>query len=172
MIKKILSLSVALVLLCPAGALAYQRETSKAGLSAETAPSPQGAPEETPKHEEPAQEMKGAPPPKHVPRQMTEQEYEKKMKSAQHLATAGFVMAIAGGAAAIAGSAYAIAKRDDRLVGGIIGVSGLVLGLTGGLFQIWGYNKRQDAQQGWTYSMAPAIDPSRRAAALSLAVNF
>ena len=107
-----------------------------------------------------------------VPHPMTEEEYNQKMKSAHSLMVAGMVMAIGGGLAAIAGSAYAIAKRDDKTVGAIIGASGLALGLAGGLLQVWGANKRQEAEQGWTYGLAPVVDPERRAAGLALSATF
>jgi len=170
------------MVLVPQGAMAYRRDVPRKAAVAEapspepapapaSAPAPEAAKKPPAGHEDPAQMEKGAQPVKR-PRQWTEEEYEKMMKSANNLAMAGFVMAIAGGVAAIAGSAYAVAKRDDRMVGGIIGASGLALGLTGGLLQVWAANKRHEAEQGWTYGLAPTIDPVRGYAGLCFAAGF
>lgn len=175
MVTRLICAAIVFSLVFPASALAYTRGIPKSAPAASTPapeamPVPQHAPK-TPLHEDPAQMEKGRQPVR-VPHPMTEEEYNQKMKSAHSLMVAGMVMAIGGGVAAIAGSAYAIAKRDDRLVGGIIGASGLALGLAGGLLQIWGANKRQEAEQGWTYGLAPVVDPAHRSAGLAFNARF
>ena len=185
MLKRTICLTLILTLGFPAGALAYKRDVPRkapsAGAPAPEAPAPEPsvsvpppkppAPGEGKGHEDPAQMEKGRQPVR-VPRQMTEEEYDKAIRSAHTIAITGFVLSIAGGLAAIGGSAYAIARKDDKTVGAIIGASGLALGLTGGLLQVWAANKRQEAEQGWSYGVAPAFDPSRRFAGLSLSASF
>lgn len=83
----------------------------------------------------------------HVPRPMSEEEYEKRMKSASRLIMAGLVLSAAGGITAIGGSVVAVAKKDNRVIPAAIGAGGLGLSIIGGICTMIGYHHRNTAEQ-------------------------
>lgn len=100
-----------------------------------------------------------------------EDDYDKRMRSADALILAGYIISAAGGLTAIAGSAYVVAKNNSRTTGAIIAGSGAALALTGGILTLVGMHKRSTAGGGY-YSLAPMANPETSTYGLSFATNF
>lgn len=163
MMKRALSIAVVLSLMMPAAALAGKKVHSDAGGQ-------EGA-EVMDERAEEAKTFRGDEPQRRGPQPLSQEEYDRRMRSAQAMITTGWILSLTGGMAAIGGSVYLAAKPDKRVTGAIIGGSGLALGLAGGLITMFGYHKRSDTE-GRAYSLAPAIDPDRGGVALAYSLQF
>ncbi len=109
--------------------------------------------------------------PKKLELPMSEEEYERKMRSANIFIYTGIALTAVGGLAAIGGSIYWAAKKNDRTGAAIITGSGAALGIAGGVLTAVGYHKRNTTEMR-AYSVAPVIDPSRGLYALQLQTRF
>ncbi|MFH0799820.1 MAG: hypothetical protein V2A66_06525 [Pseudomonadota bacterium] len=96
-------------------------------------------------------------------------EIDRRMKSADRLIMAGYILSTSGALAAVGGSIVAIAKKHDRVIGASVGAGGLALGVTGGLLTVLGYHKRGKTE-GMYYSLAPEAAPGLYG--LRFAMNF
>lgn len=163
MMKRAVVFMIVLSLLMPSFALAAKKTRSDAGGE-------EGA-EVMDERSEEAAPVRGDEPQRRGPRPLSEEEYDRRMRSANAMITTGYILSGVGGMAAVAGSVYIAAKPDKRLTGAIIGASGLALGLAGGLVTIFGYHKRSNTE-GRTWSIAPAVDPSQGTYALACSVPF
>lgn len=163
MMKRALSIAIVLSLTMPSFALAAKKTRTDAGGQ-------EGA-EVMDERAEEAKSFRGDDPERRGPPPLSDEEYERRMRSASAMITTGWVLSLTGGVAAIGGSVFLAAKSDKRVIGAIIGGSGLALGLAGGLVTMFGYHKRTDTESR-AYSLAPAIDPERGTYALAYSVQF
>lgn len=99
-----------------------------------------------------------------------EDEHEKRMRSANAMITAGYILDFVGGLTAVGGSVMFTANSSKRTTALIISSSGLAVGLTGGLLTILGYHKRSSAEN--KFQVTPLADPESKTMGLAYAMRF
>ena len=119
---------------------------------------------------------------KDMPQPITQEEYDKKMKSAKNLSTAGLVTAGVGGALVVGGIIYVAAKSSSNNNNSFSGLSawpgavmfgvGLPIALTGGGLLIAGSTKKHNLKERQIISLSPSIDPANSRYGLALSTNF